>query len=84
MAAVDIESVIKNGVERALNEPIMNGKSVMQWAEIGMTAPQVVRCKNCKNGEQCDPPDDDRYCVLYDQFHDMDWFCADGKVKEDG
>ena len=36
MAAFDIESVIKNGVERALNEPIMNGKSVMQWAEIGM------------------------------------------------
>lgn len=36
MAAVDIESVIKRGVERALNEPIMNGKSVMQWAEIGI------------------------------------------------
>lgn len=36
MAAVDIESVIKKGVELALNEPIMNGKSVMQWAEIGI------------------------------------------------
>ena len=36
MAAFDIESVIKRGVERALNEPIMNGKSVMQWAEMGI------------------------------------------------
>ena len=36
MAAVDIESAIKKGVELALNEPIMNGKSVMQWAEIGI------------------------------------------------
>ena len=36
MAAVDIESVIKKGVEEALNKPILNGKSVMQWAEIGI------------------------------------------------
>ena len=36
MAVVDIESVIKKGVEEALNKPILNGKSVMEWAEIGI------------------------------------------------
>lgn len=36
MAAVDIDSVIKKGVEEALNEPILNGKSVLEWAEIGI------------------------------------------------
>lgn len=49
MAAFDIESVIKKGVERALNEPIMNGKSVMQWAEIGIHSqeqPQWISVKD--------------------------------------
>lgn len=52
MAAVDIESVIKKGVEQALNKPILNGKSVLEWAAIGMGAPQVVRCKDCKHWDK--------------------------------
>ncbi len=51
------------------------------WEE--PTEPVIVRCKDCKYGEQCVPPDEDRYCVLYDQRHDMNWFCADGEVKQD-
>lgn len=42
----------------------------------------VVRCKDCKYGEQCIPPCDDRYCVFYDERHNEDWFCADGKRGE--
>lgn len=50
MAVVDIESVIKKGVERALDEPIMNGKSVMQWAEIG------IHSQEQKHGHWIRPP----------------------------
>ena len=34
----------------------------------------LVRCKDCKYGEQCVPPCEDRYCVLYDQRHHGDWY----------
>ena len=43
---------------------------------------EIIRCKDCKYGEQCVPPDDDRYCALYDQRHAMNWYCADGEVKQ--
>ena len=29
-------SIIKKGVEEALNEPFKDGKSILQWAEIGI------------------------------------------------
>lgn len=38
----------------------------------------VVRCRDCKYGEQCIPPCEDRYCVFYDERHNGNWFCADG------
>lgn len=44
---------------------------------------EIVRCKDCKYGEQCIPPCEDRYCVFYDQRHDGDWFCGDGEVRQD-
>lgn len=43
----------------------------------------VVRCKDCKYGEQCIPPCEDRYCIFYDERHDGKWFCADGERKDD-
>lgn len=49
MAAVDIDNVIKKGVEQALNEPILNGKSVLDWAEIGIHSqeqPQWISVKD--------------------------------------
>jgi hypothetical protein len=49
MAAVDIESVIKKGVEQAMNKPILNGKSVLEWAEIGIHSqeqPQWISVKD--------------------------------------
>ena len=35
MAELNI-SIIKKGVEKALNEPFKDGKSILQWAEIGI------------------------------------------------
>lgn len=42
MAELNIETVIKSGVEKALNEPIVDGKSITEWAAIGMKAPRWI------------------------------------------
>jgi hypothetical protein len=52
MAKLDLEQIIKSGVEKALNKPIMNGKSITQWAAIGMTAPQWVSVEERMPEEQ--------------------------------
>ena len=44
---------------------------------------EVVRCADCKYSEQCIPQCEDRYCAMYYQRHDGDWFCADGKKRND-
>ena len=39
---VNLESAIRRGVEKALNTPIVGGKTVTEWAAIGMKAPQWI------------------------------------------
>ena len=65
MAAVDIESVIKKGVELALNEPIMNGKSVMQWAEIGIHSQEQKIFVRVFNSTWTSRPTIISYFILY-------------------
>ena len=36
MAEFDIESIIKSGVEKALNNPAYGGKTILEWAAIGI------------------------------------------------
>lgn len=49
---------------------------------------ELVRCKDCKYVCMCDStemfPDMPVYakCTLTDEFHDPDWFCADGERRE--
>jgi hypothetical protein len=57
MAELNIETVIKSGVEKALNEPIMDGKSITEWAAIGMKAPRWISADKR-------PPKQGRYLVL--------------------
>jgi len=45
MAELNIETVIKSGVEKALNKPIVDGKSITEWAAIGMKAPRWISVK---------------------------------------
>ena len=51
--------------------------------------PEIVRCKDCKFAEKtgfCRPKEDEYKCTLsefegcYD-YHDGEWFCADGKLS---
>lgn len=43
----------------------------------------LVLCNDCKYSEQCIPPCEDRYCEMYDQRHNRNWFCADGERKNE-
>ncbi len=89
-----LDDVIKSGVDKALNKPIMNGKSVLEWAKIGMDSDRVrvVRCRDCRFWQ---PPTDievddgstagrcrNNYAPCQNQQTDMNWFCADGERKE--
>lgn len=86
-----LEDVIKSGVDEALNKPIMNGKSVLEWAKIGMDSDRVrvVRCLDCRfwepeNAEEGDSYGHCRndYAPCQNQQTDMNWFCADGEREE--
>ena len=46
MAELNIETIIKDGVEKALNKPIVDGKSITEWAAIGMKAPRWISVKD--------------------------------------
>lgn len=46
MAISNFEEVIKHGVERALNQPIVNGLSVVEWAKIGINSPRWISVKD--------------------------------------
>ncbi len=46
MAEFNLESIIQRGVEKALNTPVHNGKTITEWAAIGMKAPQWVSVKD--------------------------------------
>lgn len=41
-----LEEAIRAGVEKALSKPIVNGKSAMEWAVIGMKTPRWISVKD--------------------------------------
>ncbi len=42
MAEFNLEKIIKSSVDKALNKPIVDGKSITEWAAIGMKAPRWI------------------------------------------
>lgn len=83
-----LDDVIKSGVEKALNKPILEGKSVLEWAKIGMDLDRVkvVRCRDCRFWEPEKAEEGDSYgrcrndyAPCQNQQTDMNWFCADGE-----
>ena len=46
MDKFNIETVIKSGVDKALNTPVAGGKSITEWAAIGMKAPRWISVKD--------------------------------------
>ena len=43
---------------------------------------EVVRCKDCKMANSCSD-DREMYCTLNHCYKDKNYFCADGKKKEE-
>ena len=83
-----LDDAIKRGVEKALNKPIMNGKSVLEWAKIGMDSDRVrvVRCRDCRFWEPENAEEGDSYGRCRNDYApcqnkqtDMNWYCADGE-----
>ena len=58
MAKFDLESTIKKGVEAAINRPVYGGKSITEWAAIGMKAPQWIAVTDRM-------PEEGTTCLLY-------------------
>lgn len=54
MAKFDIKKVIKSGIDEAMNTPIVNGKSVLEWAEIGMKVPQWISVNDSLPDKSCE------------------------------
>ena len=44
---------------------------------------EIVRCKDCKNGGIDQSGIKGVWCPAHAEWHDNNWFCADGKHKED-
>lgn len=42
----------------------------------------VVRCKDCKQGEQSVLPNRHLWCRIHEFYREPDWYCADGEMKE--
>jgi hypothetical protein len=38
---------------------------------------EIITCKECKYARQSE--DNDRYCYLSGKYHDIDYYCANGK-----
>ena len=67
MAEFDLKIIIQKGVEEALKEPVCDGKSIIEWAAIGMKASQWINVKDKlpeTNGIYL------TWCVYYDDDDD--------------
>ena len=42
----------------------------------------VVRCKDCKKGEQSELPNRHFWCRIHEFYRVPEWFCADGEKRE--
>lgn len=56
---------------------------ISQIKEISQCYERVVRCKDCKHGEECVKPYKDYWCHLHDFYQYGNWFCADGEMRDD-
>lgn len=54
-------------------------ESMPNW--LNEKRPEVVRCKDCKFAI-AEFDDGERFCEPKGEWHDPDYFCADGKLKE--
>lgn len=46
-------------------------------------AKKLIRCKDCKHGGIDSTSHPNYWCSAHSEYHEPDWFCADGERKED-
>ena len=59
-------------------------KNYPQWVAdvIGNMPDAVVRCKDCKNGGIDSTSYPHYWCSAHSEYHEADWYCADGERGE--
>ena len=84
-----IEAIDKNrqdllslGMDGAEHTLVHYGRRVIE-EQPTIDAVEVVRCKDCKHSEEALLPDKELWCKVKDTFCTSDWFCADGKRRDD-
>lgn len=53
------------------------------YKELAEKGSVIVRCKDCKQGEQSVLPNRHLWCRIHEFYREPDWFCADGVKKDD-
>ena len=56
-------------------------KDELTELDLEISSGELVRCKNCKYGEQMCQPWSDIVCTQNRATHIPEWFCADGEKK---
>ena len=65
-----------------MNKPFECITSFQNGIEVGARK-ELVRCKECKNSGIDSTSYPQYWCSAHTEYHDGDWFCADGERRTD-
>ena len=60
-----------------------NKKDIMGNYPLVEKPQELVRCKDCKQGEQSVLPNRHLWCRIHEFYREPEWYCADGERKSD-
>lgn len=75
----------KEAVVDRIHDAIDSGIHIslfMDVLELLEGQPKIVRCRDCKNGGLDSSGLNGYWCSAHTEWHNGDWFCANGERKE--
>lgn len=82
------QMIVRNGrkVGEGMKELIIKvddpGERVWDGSPKTFETQELVRCKDCKQSGIDSTSYPHYWCSAHSEYHDGDWFCADGEMKE--
>ena len=83
MTKQDAIEAIRMAIAQVEWEYPMDYAAAFDMAVEALSQPEIIRCKECRYGEPMCKPWDDVVCTQNRATHCPDWFCADGKHRDD-
>lgn len=82
MRLIDADAI---KLEKGFFEKINNVPKFFEWLgkQSTIDAVEVVRCKDCKHSEEALLPNQELWCNVKENYCILNWFCADGKKREE-